>query len=205
MAIIGGRTMTSARMHHFPSLPARESRLIFEQLLAALPPPDDDSPEAREQRDTLAVAVLAALKPANLAEAQLAIEVVVSDAHAKDYLRLASANHHDIDKVLGYRAQALKWMGRMNKAMARLNRAKATRPPAPKVRLPLVEARRIAHEPAWRQRMPGTAAVAWMRMTPVEARRAESATGPLVRLAPAQTEADPATEAVARPRKPPLQ
>lgn len=159
MAIIGGRIMTSARMHHFPSLPARESRLVFEQLRQSLPPPDDASPEAREARDTLAVAVLAALKPTNLAEAQLAIEVVVSDAHAKDFLRLASANHHDIDKVLGYRAQALKWMGRMNKAMARLNRAKATRPATPKIRLPLVEVRRTAREPAWRMRMPGTAVV----------------------------------------------
>jgi len=53
----------------------------------ALPPPLDDTPEAWEARDRVALATVAALRPANGVEARLAALHVAAAAYAGDCLR----------------------------------------------------------------------------------------------------------------------
>src|SRR6185437_16079558 len=75
-----GYLRTRAAYHH----------LIY-TLGKSLPPPIPDTPEARYQRDQAAIAQIAALCPANVAEASLAAQFVAASAQAMDCLRLTHA------------------------------------------------------------------------------------------------------------------
>ena len=57
-----------------PALPATVSRVVFAELCARLPPPPVDTPEARAERDAVAMDAAAALHPADAFEAKLAAQ-----------------------------------------------------------------------------------------------------------------------------------
>jgi hypothetical protein len=74
-------------MYTIPNLPDTLAREVYAGLCAQLPPPAIDTPEARAIRDDLAMAAVAALLPENAFEAELAVQIVSANAHAKDCFR----------------------------------------------------------------------------------------------------------------------
>src|SRR5579884_1637377 len=71
-------------------LPADAYYHLVRTLRLALPPPPTDDPEDAVRRDHAAVARIAALVPANAAEAELAAQFVAASEYWKDCLRLAN-------------------------------------------------------------------------------------------------------------------
>jgi hypothetical protein len=69
-------------MEVFPNLPKSVVRQSIIRLREALPPPSNDTPEERNERDDAAIHAVVALDPADAFEIRLAVEIVVSDAHA---------------------------------------------------------------------------------------------------------------------------
>lgn len=65
-------------------------RNILAELRAVLPPPSEDSPEARDIRDRLAMDVIRGLQPKTLDEVTVAFNYVVLYAQANHCLRLAA-------------------------------------------------------------------------------------------------------------------
>jgi len=101
----------------------QRQRDIYDEALrslrATLPPPLTDTPEAWARRDRVALAEVAALAPANLAEADLATQYVITLAHGEYCLRLA-AQHAADPKLAGkLRAQSAS-MGREARSTHRL-------------------------------------------------------------------------------------
>ena len=96
-------------------------------LSTSLPPPPDDSPERLRQRDQAAIAQVAALCPANPAEAALAAQSVAANAQAMECLRLA--HHPDSDLVMGLKcsAQAASMMRQSHSGLNALRRLQAAR------------------------------------------------------------------------------
>jgi hypothetical protein len=78
---------------------------IARTLTGLLPPPLDGSPEALLDRDRAAITKLAALRPANANEADLAAQCIVSQAQAEDVLRLLRENAGDVALVTRLNAQ----------------------------------------------------------------------------------------------------
>jgi hypothetical protein len=115
-------------MNPFPTLPPRVSQEVLFQLFQALPPPPEDGPEARAERDAVAVAAVAAFAPHDRTEAMLAVQVVISDAFSHDCLRLANQYRGDIKKVLKARSQAAAMMREMQRALRALLARQARRP-----------------------------------------------------------------------------
>ncbi len=72
------------------ALPADAYWHLVRTLRLALPPPVSDYPEAWLRRDRAAIARIAALAPANAAEAELAAQFVAASEQWKDCLRLAN-------------------------------------------------------------------------------------------------------------------
>jgi hypothetical protein len=93
-------------MYSIPNVPDRLAREIYAELCGALPPPTPDTPEARTARDDRAMAAVAALIPENAFEAELAVQIVAKDFHAKHALRDASRPNLTVDALNNYRNQA---------------------------------------------------------------------------------------------------
>ena len=96
-------------------------------LSTSLPPPRDASPEALHRRNESAIAQVAALCPANAAEAALAGQYVAANAQAMECLRLT--NHPDTDMVMALKcnAQAASMMRQSQAALRTLLRTQAAR------------------------------------------------------------------------------
>jgi len=115
-------------MNPFPTLPPRVAQEVLAQLFSALPPPHDDGPQARKDRDALAVATLAALRPVDVTEAMLAVQIVLSEAFSRDCLREANRHRTDIKLALKCRTQAAALMRRMHRDLRTLLARQAARP-----------------------------------------------------------------------------
>ncbi len=74
-----------------PNIPESLSRTIYADLCTLLPPPEQDTPEDRANRDERAMTALAHLLPENAAEAEVAVLIVAAQAHARDALHEAAA------------------------------------------------------------------------------------------------------------------
>ncbi len=86
-------------------LQARAYRHLVQTLLALLPPPADDTPEAILARNRAALASMAALAPSNANEAELAAQCIAARAQADDILRLIRLHAGDPALVVGLNAQ----------------------------------------------------------------------------------------------------
>jgi hypothetical protein len=75
--------------YSLPNLSPDISRDILDTLIETLPHPDVTTPENYAARDEAAIAAVAALEPADIIEAHMAIMIVAADAHAQVCLRLA--------------------------------------------------------------------------------------------------------------------
>jgi hypothetical protein len=84
---------------------------ILHALRTMLPPPIDDSAEAVDRRERVAIAQIAALIPANADEADIAAHAVAASAQAADCLRLVTVHAADLHLAGQIRAQAAS-MGR---------------------------------------------------------------------------------------------
>lgn len=116
------------QMYPFQTLPPRLSREIFAALRQALPNPTEDTQDALDARDMIAMAAVAALHPVDVAEAMLAVQVVNTEAHARDSLRLSNLPNTDLPTILRCRAQAASMMRQMQQALRALHRMQAMRP-----------------------------------------------------------------------------
>jgi hypothetical protein len=96
-------------------------------LSRSLPPPPDDTAEALALRNTAAIAQVAALCPANAAEATLAAQYVAAHAQAMECLRLTHARETPGHLTLKCNAQAANMMRQSQGAMRILLRTQAAR------------------------------------------------------------------------------
>ncbi|HBK04305.1 MAG TPA: hypothetical protein DDZ81_00390 [Acetobacteraceae bacterium] len=86
-------------------LPAQAYRHLIHTLIALLPPPIEDTPEATLARNHAAIARIAALAPVNANEAELAAQCIAARAQAEDVLRLIRLHANDINLVIKLNAQ----------------------------------------------------------------------------------------------------
>ena len=100
---------------------------LHRTLVASLPPPPNDSPEALRERDDAALAVAASLAPATVQEADLAARFTAAAAHAEDRLRLAGHPNTDLAMRLKLTAQAASLMRQSQNAMNALLRLQELR------------------------------------------------------------------------------
>ncbi len=110
-----------------PELPTALARELFANLCSMLPPPEDNTPEARARSDELAMAAAIALHPADAFEAKLAARIVAMDAHAADSLRLAGLCGEDTPEMHRCRAQAISMARQADAALRSLQRMQAVR------------------------------------------------------------------------------
>ncbi len=103
------------------------NRHLAHMLTAVLPPPPDDTPEARLYRDTAGVAAVAALLPANPTETGLAVSHVAANAHAMECLRVANTPDIPLDKALKCLAQSASMLRQALSALRALERMQAIR------------------------------------------------------------------------------
>ncbi len=113
-------------------LPADAYYHLIRTLRLTLPPPPakagaTDDPEALLRRDHAAIARIAALVPANAAEADLAAQFVAASEQWKDCLRLANEPDTAPEWARKCRAQALAMMRQANSALRLLLRLQAAR------------------------------------------------------------------------------
>ena len=111
-------------------LPADTYWQLVHTLRLALPPPLSDAPEDRLRRDHAAIARVAALAPANAAEADLAAQSVAASEHSKACLHLAQLPDTTADQAAKCRAQAIALMRLAQGALRlllRLQQARAKR------------------------------------------------------------------------------
>jgi hypothetical protein len=114
-------------MYTIPNLPPAITREIFASLCGLLPPPTPDTPEARASREDAAMAAVAALHPADAFEAELAVQIIGAQAHAKDCLRAAAVAVHDPAEARRCLAQADRMMRCMQSGERSLSRRQAAR------------------------------------------------------------------------------
>ncbi|HBK07717.1 MAG TPA: hypothetical protein DDZ81_18005 [Acetobacteraceae bacterium] len=86
-------------------LPAQAYRHLIHTLVALLPPPIENTPEATLTRNHAAIARVAALTPVNANEAELAAQCVAARAQAEDVLRLIRLHAADVNLVIRLNAQ----------------------------------------------------------------------------------------------------
>lgn len=179
-------------MHPFPALPATLAQEIFASLCAALPPPLEDTQASQDSRDIMAMEAVAALVPADAAEAMLAVQAVAAEAHARDCLRLANEHRADIRTAIRCRAQAASMMRQMHKALRSLHQAQAQRPPREALR----EAERIPMPDSQAQQERVAEAESYAMMNPIAAVRLRRKATPtrevLASLGPDAAPPDPA-------------
>ncbi len=77
-------------MHSIPNIPDALARSIYADLCRSLPPPPEDTPEARAMRDERAMTAVAHLLPENAAEAEIAMLIVAAQFRAREALCAAS-------------------------------------------------------------------------------------------------------------------
>ena len=118
-------------MHPFPGLSPRVSSEAFAELCRALPPPINASQAARDSRDMLAMAAVAAFRPADITEALMVVEIVAIEAHVRECLRLAGLHQADIKVSHQCRAQATAMMRQKQRALRMLHEYQAARPIEP--------------------------------------------------------------------------
>jgi hypothetical protein len=100
---------------------------IVHDLQSGLPPPADDSAEARAHRDRAAIAHVASMLPVNAEEARIAARSVAADAQATECLRLARQHPNDLAAILKCSAQSASMMRQANAARALLARLQTAR------------------------------------------------------------------------------
>ncbi len=108
-------------------LPADAYWHLVHTLRLTLPPPPTDNPDDLRRRDHAAIARIAALAPANAAEADLAAQFVAASEQWKDCLRLAQEPETTPQWAAKCRAQALAMMRQANGALRLLLRLQAAR------------------------------------------------------------------------------
>ena len=86
-------------------LPAQAYRHLMHTLITLLPPPVEDTPQARLTRNHAAMARIAAMAPISADEAELAAQCIASRAQAEDLLRLIRLHGNDINLVIRLNAQ----------------------------------------------------------------------------------------------------
>ncbi len=120
--------MTHAPLDHLSlRLPADAYYHLVRTLRLTLPPPLTDTPEDLLRRDHAAIARVAALVPANAAEAELAAQFVAASEQWKDCLRLAQAPDIDPEWAAKCRAQAIGMMRQANSVLRLLLRLQEAR------------------------------------------------------------------------------
>ncbi len=100
---------------------------LVHTLRLTLPRPLTDRPEDLLRRDHAAIARIAALVPANAAEADLAAQFVAASEQWKDCLRLAQAPETTPEWAAKCRAQAIGMMRQSNNALRLLLRLQQAR------------------------------------------------------------------------------
>jgi len=108
-------------------LPADAYWQLVHTLRLTLPPPPTEGAEDLARRDHAAMARVAALAPANAAEADLAAQFVAASEQWKDCLRLARQPETLPEWAMKCRAQAASMMRQANSALRLLLRMQATR------------------------------------------------------------------------------
>ena len=108
-------------------LPREAFREVIRVLRGCMPLPDADGPEAWGRQDRAAMAAVAALRPENAAEGQLAAQFVLAEAWAADCLRLAGERRRETGIALKCKAQALSFMREAKSAWRLLLKAQAER------------------------------------------------------------------------------
>jgi len=114
-------------MYSIPNISDTLAREIYAELCRSLPPPPDDTPEARQRRDERAMTAVAHLLPENAAEAEVGVLIVAAQFQARDALRAASRVGIDADEVRRYRAQACSMMRQADSGIRTLLRLQAER------------------------------------------------------------------------------
>jgi len=101
---------------------------LVHELQSYLPPPIDDTPEARAHRDRAAIADVASMLPANAEEARVAARSVAADAQAAACLRQARKYEaEDVAIFLKCSAQAASMIRLANSTRSLLARLQAAR------------------------------------------------------------------------------
>ena len=108
-------------------LPAQAYRRLMHTLIALLPPPIEDTPEAILTRNHAAIARIAAMAPVNADEAELATQCIAARAQAEDLLRLIRLHGGDINLVIRLNAQYAAMIRASLSAHNRLVRAQQQR------------------------------------------------------------------------------
>jgi hypothetical protein len=122
-----------------PSIPNISDALsceIYADLCRSLPACPDDTPETGARRDERAVTAVAHLLPENAAEAEVAVQIVAAQFHARDALRVASGAGLDPDEVRRHRAQAASMMRQADSGIRTLLRMQSERQKAENVMRP---------------------------------------------------------------------
>ena len=114
-------------MYSVPNIPDLLSRAIYADLCTLLPPPPDDTPEARACRDERAMTAVAHLLPENAAEAEVAVLVVAAQSRAREALRAASQPGLEPDQTRRCTAQAASMMRQADGSIRTLLRMQAER------------------------------------------------------------------------------
>ena len=92
------------------ALSATSRHEYYVELGSSLPPPVQDKPEYRERRLTTAIEAFNALRPGDSYEGRLAVQIVLTGAHAAESLREAGINRENFPKMTLCRAQAASMM-----------------------------------------------------------------------------------------------
>jgi hypothetical protein len=114
-------------MYSIPNISDLLARAIYADLCLLLPPPSDDTPEARVCRDERAMTAVAHLLPENAAEAEVAVLVVAAQSRAREALRAASQPGLDPDQTRRCTAQAACMMRQADGSIRTLLRMQAER------------------------------------------------------------------------------
>src|SRR5271163_3902339 len=108
-------------------LPANTYHYLLHTLRQTLPSPLTDNPEELARRDRALIACIAALQPANAAEADIAALYVAASEQAKDCLRLVQKPDTSFYWVEKCRAQATSMMRQARGNLSLLLRMQAAR------------------------------------------------------------------------------
>jgi len=119
--------ITPDHPHLADRLPADAYWQLIRTLRLTLPPPPTDSPDDLARRDHAVIARIAALAPADAAEAELAAQFVAASEQWKDCLKLARERAREPNLAAKCRAQALSMMRQANSALRLLLRMQEVR------------------------------------------------------------------------------
>ncbi len=114
-------------MPAIPNISDTLSRAIYADLQRYLPPGGDNSPEGIELHNQRAMTVVAHLLPEDAAEADVAVQIVAAQIHARDALRAAVCAAQDPAEVRRCRAQASSMMRQADSGIRTLLRLQAER------------------------------------------------------------------------------